>query len=599
MSTIDILHKDAEPAETIERIHALLDAAGFHRDHERLTRKKAWERCHSCSVHFTDYPLRAANGKGLTGELAYASALAEFVERLQCRLDLDFRRAGNLHDLPRFVPARDRSSDEILADAPELVERDLRALRSLPGARFPCVPFVDVFGRRIVDLPFELLEASTGSNGMCAGNTPAEAISHGICEIFERHVIRLVAEGAVPGLPTVAAGDLPLGSPLVRQLLDEIHGSGIEVLVKDATLGGSLPVLAVVLLDRAAGTCEAAFGSDPVLDVALSRCLTEACQGVERVSQPMPRGRGGASPDIYNNPHLLLERLEPDVGPEAASSAFIGPARSARVLEFLLARTAALGRRLYIHDASALGFPSYFVYIEGLSQLRPVGETRLAFLCDGKERVRRTLFGIDAASREQIAAAGRTLFRALTLGSPVLEAHFEEDVLNAPVASWMGLRPLLAFMLTEAGAWDGAATVLAWPPPSLDEPGLRYPSRDRAQAFRDLLSAFCRLRGEGAAADVAARQLQEMFAGSELAAGIPALAAGDYAGFAAGGRPGTSRRFEGLEIPRCLSVHSCPSCPCRRACALDRWRSTARSLRRAAAPVRPQALLDFFAGVQG
>lgn len=79
-----VVRKDAPAARTIERLHGVLDPLGFRRERAVVHRWQASSTCHSCQVRFTNYPLLFANGKGVTAELAYASALAEFEVRRHC-----------------------------------------------------------------------------------------------------------------------------------------------------------------------------------------------------------------------------------------------------------------------------------------------------------------------------------------------------------------------------------------------------------------------------------------------------------------------------------------------------------------------------------
>lgn len=51
------------------------------------------------------------------------------------------------------------------------------------------IPFYSVEEDKEVLLPIDLCLGSTGSNGMCAGNTYREAFLQGLCEIFERYSI--------------------------------------------------------------------------------------------------------------------------------------------------------------------------------------------------------------------------------------------------------------------------------------------------------------------------------------------------------------------------------------------------------------------------
>ena len=61
------------------------------------------------------------------------------------------------------------------------------------------IPYVDLFGGKIVYLPFALITLFGISNGMTAGNTIEEALVQGISETYERHVhFTLLAGKATP-----------------------------------------------------------------------------------------------------------------------------------------------------------------------------------------------------------------------------------------------------------------------------------------------------------------------------------------------------------------------------------------------------------------
>jgi len=141
-------------------------------------------------------------------------------------------------------------------------------------------------------------------------------------------------------------------------------------------------------------------------------------------------------------------------------SAFVPPGSNRRLLEFLIARIRRLGRQLYVRDASVLGFPSYFVYVEGLSPVSEIREDRFVFLWHKHEKVRRTILNIDACSRREVAQVADLLFRELTRANPLLEVGFEQKILDAPVLYWMGFRPVVASMLIESGEYAKALTVL-------------------------------------------------------------------------------------------------------------------------------------------
>jgi len=128
-----------------------------------------------------------------------------------------------------------------------------------------------------VFFPSNLVENLFVSNGMSAGNTLAEAQVQCLSEIFERAVKREILEGEIclPDVPQEVLAKYP-------SILAGIQGleeQGFPVLVKDASLGGSYPVMCVTLMNPRTGGVFASFGAHPSLEIALERSLTELLQG--------------------------------------------------------------------------------------------------------------------------------------------------------------------------------------------------------------------------------------------------------------------------------------------------------------------------------
>ena len=48
------------------------------------------------------------------------------------------------------------------------------------------VPYYDVFNKTLVNLPIDIIFNIISTSGMCAGNTPEEALVQGISEVLER-----------------------------------------------------------------------------------------------------------------------------------------------------------------------------------------------------------------------------------------------------------------------------------------------------------------------------------------------------------------------------------------------------------------------------
>ena len=78
------IRKDCLPQETIERIERILDRNGIKTYISE--QKKASPQIYSVRIEFSNFKGLGTNGKGITKELAIASAYAELMERLQSGL---------------------------------------------------------------------------------------------------------------------------------------------------------------------------------------------------------------------------------------------------------------------------------------------------------------------------------------------------------------------------------------------------------------------------------------------------------------------------------------------------------------------------------
>jgi ribosomal protein S12 methylthiotransferase accessory factor len=98
-----------------------------------------------------------------------------------------------------------------------------------------------------------------------------------LSEIFERAVKREILEGeiALPDVPQEVLAKYPGILAGIKGLEEQ----GFPVLVKDASLGGTYPVMCVTLMNPRTGGVFASFGAHPSFEVALERSLTELLQG--------------------------------------------------------------------------------------------------------------------------------------------------------------------------------------------------------------------------------------------------------------------------------------------------------------------------------
>jgi ribosomal protein S12 methylthiotransferase accessory factor len=250
------------------------------------------------SLHIRDAqsPMCFTNGKGASKESALASALGEFIERLNCNFfyndqfwgeelanaefvhypDEKWFKPGKKDKLPKEL--LDKYCRKIYNPDGELCGSHLIDTNSGNIARGICaLPFVRQSDGEVVYFPSNLIENLYLSNGMSAGNTLAEAQVQCLSEIFERAVKREILEGemTLPDVPPEVLAKYPNILAGVQGLEEQ----GFPVLVKDASLGGKYPVMCVTLMNPRTGGVFASFGAHPSFEIALERSLTELLQG--------------------------------------------------------------------------------------------------------------------------------------------------------------------------------------------------------------------------------------------------------------------------------------------------------------------------------
>lgn len=289
-----VLGKDLPLEQTIANMSELL--AGLGMKIEIASWRNIVPNVWSLHIRDAHSPMCFTNGKGATKEAALASALGEFIERLNCNFFYndqfwgeDIANAAFVH-YPNerwFQPGRKDALPAEILDAycrkiynpdGELLGSHLYDTNSGNIERGICsLPFVRQSDGEVVYFPSNLIENLYLSNGMSAGNTLAEAQVQCLSEIFERAVKREILEGeiALPEVPQEVLAKYP-GILAGIQGLEE---QGFPVLVKDASLGGEFPVMCVTLMNPRTGGVFASFGAHPSFEVALERSLTELLQG--------------------------------------------------------------------------------------------------------------------------------------------------------------------------------------------------------------------------------------------------------------------------------------------------------------------------------
>jgi ribosomal protein S12 methylthiotransferase accessory factor len=391
--------KDASLESSIGSMQAKLAALGFH------VEERSWlnpvDGIWSVHVSDRDCPLMFTNGKGASQLAARASALGEYFERLSCNyfwnhyyLGRQAAEGSGFVHYPReqwFQPGADGEWPAGLLTAelrafynPEggIPAEALVDFNSGNGERGICaLPYVRLRDQALVQFPVNIIANLYVSNGMSAGNTPDEARTQALSEIFERHVkFRIIGEGlCLPDVPE----EVIARYPGIAAGIAGLRAAGFGILVKDASLGGRYPVMNVTLLHPGDQGCFASFGAHPRFEIALERALTELLQG---------RALDGLAG--FPEPGFDLE--------EAASSQnleihfvdssgimdwnFLGDApdfsfhdwnfstTTAEDYAWLVASIHADGRDIYVADFSHLGVYACRILVPGMSEIYPIDE---------------------------------------------------------------------------------------------------------------------------------------------------------------------------------------------------------------------------------
>ncbi|HJV91994.1 MAG TPA: OsmC domain/YcaO domain-containing protein [Azonexus sp.] len=289
-----IAGKDLPLEQTIANMSGLL--AGLGMKIEIASWRNLVPNVWSLHIRDAHSPMCFTNGKGATKESALASALGEYIERMNCNhfyndqfWGEDIGNAAFVH-YPHerwFKPGRkdalpaeilDEYCRQIYNPGGELRGSHLYDTNSGNTKRGICtLPYVRQSDGAVVYFPTNLIDNLFLSNGMSAGNTLAEAQVQCLSEIFERAVKREILEGeiALPDVPPEVLAKYPG----ILAGIEELEKQGFPVLVKDASLGGEFPVMCVALMNPRTGGVFASFGAHPCLEVALERSLTELLQG--------------------------------------------------------------------------------------------------------------------------------------------------------------------------------------------------------------------------------------------------------------------------------------------------------------------------------
>lgn len=600
--------KDCSPEKTVSNIRRILCNVGI--EVREFPVVSPGESLHSIRIELMDLPGSGCNGKGTTEQRALASAYAELMERLQNRFMVGFQsRYGIMPDITKPADPPDQLRIPIqhfLKKSPEFLESFFEP--PLSADSFPqncevlCLPYLELAENRTVYLPqslqtgdhrWSLLTNRIGSTGMCAGNSFSEAVCQGLCEILERFVMRDAFIGTPNLFPTIPIESLKNRS--IYPLIEQIRAKKLYVLVKDCSLGGRFPVVGTIILDHE-NRGMIRFGADPSFDTALERCLTESFQGTTDTMYTKQRIPIDLSEDSFSGPpfydqrknclrHFILgmkngsSKIPPNfllsgIAHDPPGSFTDNAETNKEALDFVVERILTSGCRIFVRDVSFLGFPSYHVFVGGMSDALLPRFTQ-DNVKDQFERINRwsdlnCTLRLSSATEKEIRACAEVI-EAEWLASQ--EDPLQYDMIrNTPMLSWAGglvLAPwydgasleqgdfLLAMLFLRLGDHKKASEYL-------DGNLKRTGCAPENNGYFLGAKAYCRMKAQGLSKSNIQAVLNDLL-GREKALEI----IDDF----------SDRRstFRSLQLPEC---GDCSICPISDSCLYEGWRRMQSTLRK-------------------
>ncbi|MCB9250765.1 MAG: YcaO-like family protein [Ignavibacteriales bacterium] len=422
-------YKEKDPKDTIFWIRKILSENNIFTI--EYLHQRDIKGFYSCSVILANenlFDLRLqSNGKGASIEYAFASAYAEFLERLQngilnnafltkyiykfhdprtkILMDYEYRRKLKYNNIEfSHVHSPDETyipSDIIISDffpiyKSKYPDTDLANFKQLINSMSKkenvlCLPFYSVLDDSLINIPFDFIDSSFGSNGMCAGNTCHEAIIQGICEIFERYALRTIFYNRL--CPPIIDHNYFLGTDILKKINIIQQKYDCRIIIKDCSLGMEIPVIGVIYVENKSRKYLVNFGADPNPIIALERCLTELFQGdfetklnTFSLNEDLfnsTENNGKIHDEFYKVYTKNSGRWPVEFFLNSLSYEFVdyfgnyNNVSNEKDLKLLINLLEKNNFMLLIRDSSYLNFPTYQIYIPGMSELETKLENRI------------------------------------------------------------------------------------------------------------------------------------------------------------------------------------------------------------------------------
>ena len=384
---MNILSKYAPLEESIAKMNAVLEDVGCK---TKLSQEKhPLDNCYSVNLASVEAPMHIySNGKGAISDASQASALGEYIERLQTNnffIDFHLPNRKYFPDEKAFEFDGDYLNDDLNAlynAHGELQPEDLIDFNSDYEDKIVALPFTNQTNGETVYIPQNILSNLYLSNGLATGNSPLESQIQALSEVFERYAkIEIIQNGySLPKFPEKIVKSFPR----LNSDVEALRKLGYIVEVLDASLGGKYPVTAISLINPEKSTLFVSFGAHPILEVSLERTMTELMQGrgldnLASFETPTFDMRFIADSSnleshfIDSNGKIGFNFLSSVESFDYSPWAYNGSGVDAEH-NFLTDILKDMGKDMYLREYSYLGFYSCQMVVPGVSEVYPIDD---------------------------------------------------------------------------------------------------------------------------------------------------------------------------------------------------------------------------------
>ena len=274
-------HRSCAPAETISRVAPRMDSFGI----TRVADVTGLDRV-GIPVVMAYRPnsrsLAVSQGKGVTLDAARASGIMEAIELFHAEhVNLPLRY-GSQRDVARTAATVDPSDLPLLAGT-----------RFDEGQPILWLDSIDLVARESLCVPFDIVHANythpgppaagcfdASTNGLASGNTMAEAVCHGLCEVIERDAMSLWSQRPRESRDISQIDPATIDDPMVAELMNRFEAAGVACVLWTVVSDIGVPSFACGTWDRDTTETNATLGSGshPNRAIAAIRAVTEAAQ---------------------------------------------------------------------------------------------------------------------------------------------------------------------------------------------------------------------------------------------------------------------------------------------------------------------------------